>query len=51
MEFNKQPRILFDVDEIAKRIKEMGEEITTDYEGSDIVVISLLRGSLYLQLI
>ncbi|NLY77825.1 MAG: hypoxanthine phosphoribosyltransferase [Tissierellia bacterium] len=45
MEFNKQPRILFDVDEIAKRIKEMGEEITTDYEGSDIVVISLLRGS------
>ncbi len=45
MELKKQPRILFDAEQIAKRVKEMGTEITKDYEGKEIVVISLLRGS------
>ncbi|MFS8541644.1 MAG: hypoxanthine phosphoribosyltransferase, partial [Tissierellales bacterium] len=45
MNFNKQPRILIDAEEIAKRVKELGKEITKDYEGKEIVVISLLRGS------
>ncbi|MBZ2175591.1 hypoxanthine phosphoribosyltransferase [Schnuerera sp. xch1] len=45
MEFNKKPKILFDEDEIAKRVKELGKGISNDYKGDNIVVISLLRGS------
>jgi len=45
LEINNKPRVLFDEEQIAKRVKEMGKEISKDYEGSDIVVISLLRGS------
>ncbi|NLY66194.1 MAG: hypoxanthine phosphoribosyltransferase [Tissierellia bacterium] len=45
MELDKKPKILLDADEINKRVKELGEEISKDYEGKDIVVISLLRGS------
>lgn len=45
MEFDKKPKILFDVDDISNRVKELGEQISKDYEGSEIVVISLLRGS------
>lgn len=45
MEFDKKPKVLFDVEEIAQRVKELGEEISKDYEGKDIVVVSLLRGS------
>lgn len=45
MKFSKKPRTLFDVDEIGKRVKELGEEISKDYEGQEIIAISLLRGS------
>lgn len=45
MEFDRKPKVLFDVDKIAKRVEELGEEISKDYEGKNIVVISLLRGS------
>lgn len=45
MEFDKKPKVLFDVEEIAERVKELGDEISKDYDGKDIVVISLLRGS------
>lgn len=45
MEFDRKPRVLFDVEQIAERVKRLGEEISKDYEGKDIVVISLLRGS------
>jgi len=45
LELDKKPKILLDADEINKRVKELGEEISKDYEGKDIVVISLLRGS------
>lgn len=45
MEFNNKPRVLFDEEQIAKRVKEMGQEISKDYEGNELVVISLLRGS------
>lgn len=45
LEFNKQPRVLIDEEQIAKRVKELGKEITKDYEGKELVVISLLRGS------
>ncbi|HSH35284.1 hypoxanthine phosphoribosyltransferase [Schnuerera sp.] len=45
MEFDKKPKILFDSDKISERVNELGEEISKDYDGKDIVVISLLRGS------
>lgn len=41
---NKQKRILFSSDEIYKRNKELGNEISNDYEGKKLVAISLLRG-------
>ena len=45
LELDRKPKILFNVEEINKRVKELGEEISKDYEGKEIVVISLLRGS------
>ncbi|CCQ98569.1 Hypoxanthine phosphoribosyltransferase [[Clostridium] ultunense Esp] len=45
MQLDKKPKILFDSDKIAERVMKLGEEITKDYDGNDIVVISLLRGS------
>ncbi len=32
-------------EEIRKRVKELGEEISNDYKGEEIVVVVLLRGS------
>lgn len=45
LELDKAHKILFNIDEISKRVKELGEELSKDYEGNEIVVISLLRGS------
>lgn len=45
MQLDKKPKILFDSDKIAERVIELGEEISKDYDGNEIVVISLLRGS------
>ena len=45
-------RILFSEDEIRTRVKEMGAQITEDYAGKSIVVISVLRGAaIFLSLI
>ena len=45
MESNKRQKTLFSREEIAKRVRELGIEISEDYKGKDLVVISLLRGS------
>lgn len=45
MKFDKKPKILIDQDEISKRVKEMGEEISSDYKGKEIIAVSLLKGS------
>ncbi len=45
MESDKRQKTLFSREEIAKRVRELGIEISTDYKGKDLVVISLLRGS------
>lgn len=42
---NKQRNILFSKDEIQKAIEKVGKEITKDYEGKNLYVLSLLRGS------
>ena len=38
-------RILFTREQIQERVAELGKEITQHYEGGELVVISLLRGS------
>ncbi len=38
--------VLLTADDIAKRVKELGEEITRDYEGRDLVVIGILKGAI-----
>ena len=36
---------LIDADTLAVRIRELGAEISRDYEGSDLVVVGILKGS------
>jgi len=38
-------KVLFSEEEIAKEVRVMGKKLTEIYEGKDLVVISLLRGS------
>lgn len=45
MDMNKKQKILFSSDDINNRVKELGEQISKDYEGKKLVVVSLLRGS------
>jgi len=42
---NERRKILFTKEKISNRVKEMGIEITENYRGKDLVIISLLRGS------
>ena len=38
-------RILFTQEELARRVGELGEQITADYAGKEVAVASVLRGS------
>ncbi len=40
-------KILLSQETIEKRIKELGEEITRDYQGKEPVVICMLKGAVY----
>jgi hypoxanthine phosphoribosyltransferase len=42
MEFN--PEVLIDADEIAVRVKELGERISEDYKGQELTIICVLKG-------
>jgi len=37
--------ILFSAEEIQKRVKELGEAISKDYEGKDPILVSMLKGA------
>lgn len=39
--------VLVTEEKIQKRVKELGEEISRDYEGKDPIVISILKGGVY----
>jgi hypoxanthine phosphoribosyltransferase len=39
--------VFLDAETIASRVKEIGAEITRDYQGEDLLVVSILRGSLF----
>ena len=45
LEENKREKELFSSEEISKRVKELGIELSRKYEGKELVVVSLLRGS------
>lgn len=40
-------KIIFTADEIQQKIVETGTQISVDYQGLDLVVISILKGSFY----
>lgn len=42
---NERENILFSREEISKRVKELGNELSEVYRDKDLVVVSLLRGS------
>lgn len=41
----KQVEVLFDREEVMARVKELGQEITNDYQGKDLLVIGILKGA------
>lgn len=45
LEVNKREKTLFSREEIQSRVKELGKELSDKYEGKELVVVSLLRGS------
>jgi hypoxanthine phosphoribosyltransferase len=45
LEGNKREKVLFSRDEISARIKDLGKELSESYQGKNLVVVSLLRGS------
>ena len=42
---NPNLEVLYSGDQIQARIKELGEQITRDYAGRDLVLVSVLKGS------
>jgi len=44
--FNDIKQVLIDEEAIALRIREMGEKITQDYRGKDLILLCVLKGSL-----
>ena len=43
----KIERVVYDEATIQNRIRELGQEITKDYQGKELVVIGVIKGSLY----
>jgi len=42
---NDVERVLISEEEIAKKVKELGAQITKDYEGENLLIITILKGS------
>ena len=42
---SREIRVLISEEEIDRRIKELGRQITEDYKGKDIVLLGILKGS------
>jgi len=45
LRMSEQPKVLLSADEIATRVRELGAEITTAYQGRSIVLVCVLKGS------
>lgn len=44
---NPNLEVLFTADEIARRIEELGKELTADYAGKELVLVGVLKGSIH----
>ena len=42
---NPNLEVLFTAEQIADRVRQLGEEITAEYEGKDLVLVGVLKGS------
>jgi hypoxanthine phosphoribosyltransferase len=40
-------RIVYSEEDIKKRILELGKQITADYAGKDLILVGVLKGSLF----
>jgi hypoxanthine phosphoribosyltransferase len=40
-------RILVDQEALARRVRELGEEVSRDYEGREIVLVGVLKGAVF----
>ena len=40
-------RVLFTEDQIRLRIKELAEEISRDYDGREVVLVTVLKGAVF----
>lgn len=43
----KQRRILYTAEDLAEKVREIGRRISQDYAGKDLIVVGVLKGSLY----
>ncbi len=43
----KQRKIKYSAEELHEKVAELGRRISTDYEGKELIVIGVLKGSLY----
>lgn len=40
-----QVKVLISAEEIARRVQELGQQISQDYQGQDLVIIGILKGA------
>src|SRR5438477_12872721 len=45
MKLAQELEVLFSAEQIAARVREMGKQIERDYEGKDLVLLGVLKGS------
>ncbi|MCL6465933.1 MAG: hypoxanthine phosphoribosyltransferase, partial [candidate division WOR-3 bacterium] len=38
-------QVLFSAEQIARRVKELADEISRDYEGKELLLVGILKGS------
>jgi len=43
----KNLKVLYTMEETQKRIKELGEQITNDYKGKELIVVCILKGAAF----
>lgn len=38
-------KVLFDEEQLSNKVRELGEQISKDYKGKDLLVVGVLKGS------
>lgn len=47
MDNSKYGRVIISEEQLKQRIRELGEQITKDYEGKDLLLVGILNGCIY----